>query len=76
MNNLDYHVKAVVKVIGMIAVPLLIFNGIFYLLGSFIAMDWNVHDWWFFRNTFGRVFVSIIELLILATTPKFWDEIS
>lgn len=76
MNKLEYQVKAVLQVIGMIIVPLLLGNGIFYLLGSFIAMDWDFHNWWIFRNTFGRVLVCLIELSILVNTPKFWEEIT
>lgn len=76
MNNLEYQVKAILKVIGMIIVPLLIGNGVFYLLGSFVAMDWDANNWWIFRNTCGRVLICIIELSILAKTPEFWDQIT
>ena len=76
MNKIEYHIKAVLSVISVIMVPLLLGNGVFYLLGSFVAMDWDIHNWWVFRNTFGRFLVCIVELGILANTPKFWDQIT
>lgn len=75
MNKLKYKSIGVLSVIGVIIVPLLIINGIFYLLGSFVAMDWDFHNWWVFKSTLGRILVCIVELCILANVPKFWDEI-
>ena len=74
MNQLRYKLLATLKVIWMILIPLVISNGIFYLLGSFIAWDWNPYHWWAFTTTFGRVLMVIVEIAILVNIPNWWEQ--
>ena len=67
-------IKAVLHVLWMILVPLVIANGIWYLLGAFIAWDWNPMNWWLFTNPFGRVLAVLLEISIMANIPKFWED--
>lgn len=68
------YIKAFFEVIWMILVPLVIANGIWYLLGAFVAWDWNPMNWWLFTTTFGRVIAIIIELGIISAVPDFWES--
>ena len=68
-------IKAVLHVLWMILVPLAIANGIWYLIGSFIAWDWNPMNWWLFTNPFGRVLAILLEISIVANIPKFWEDL-
>jgi len=67
-------IKAIGYVIWMILLLLVIANGIWYLLGAFVALDWNPLHWWLFSNTFGRVVGVIIELCIITNIPDFWEQ--
>jgi hypothetical protein len=58
----------------MIIFPLVISNGIYYLLGSFIAQDLNPYHWWMFTSTFGRVLMVFFEVMILVSIPKWWEQ--
>ena len=69
-----YFLKAIAEVLWMILVPLVIANWIWYLLGSFIAWDFNPMHWWLFTSTFGRVIAIILELGILSSIPDFWES--
>jgi len=33
-----------------------------YLIGSFIAWDWNPLHWWIFTSSFGRILFLIFEM--------------
>jgi hypothetical protein len=55
-------------------IPLVVANGMIYLIGSFIAMDFDYNNWWAFRSTFGRVLLSLIELMIFSNIPKWWEQ--
>lgn len=70
MNTL----KAILHVIWMILVPLIIANGIWYLLGSFIAWDWNPANWWLFTSYWGRAIAIFIEMSLLVNIPDFWKQ--
>lgn len=74
MENLKYKINAVLEVMWMITLPLLISNGVFYLLGSFIAWDFNPFHWWAFTTTFGRVLMVIVEVAILVNIPSWWEQ--
>jgi len=67
-------IKAILEVIWMFLVPFVIANGTFYLLGSFIAMDWNPINWWLLTSTWGRVITVFIEIAVIAQIPKFWED--
>jgi len=34
-----------------------------YLIGSFIAWDWNPLHWWIFTSSFGRILFLIFEMI-------------
>ena len=74
MEKLKYKINATLEVIWMITLPLLISNGVFYLLGSFIAWDFNPFHWWAFTTTFGRVLMVIVEVAILVNIPSWWEQ--
>jgi|APCry1669189768_1035252.scaffolds.fasta_scaffold19553_1 hypothetical protein len=67
--------KAIAEVIRLVLIPFIFANGIWYLIGSFIAWDWNPMHWWMITSTIGRILGAIIELCILANVPRFWEEI-
>jgi hypothetical protein len=67
-------IRATLHVIWMILVPFVIANGIWYLLGSFIAWDWNPMHWWIFTSTWGRVIAVFIEICLLVNIPDFWEQ--
>ncbi len=73
INKIKYNIIAILKVIWLILIPLIIVNTALYLLGTFIAMDWNPINWWLFNSAFGRVIIVIIEFLIISNTPNFWE---
>jgi FtsH-binding integral membrane protein len=68
------YIKAIAEVIWMILVPLVLANGLWYLLGAFIAWDFNPMHWWLFNTTFGRVIAIILELCIISAIPDFWES--
>lgn len=74
MEKLRYKILAILNVMWMILIPLVIVNGIYYLLGSFIAWDWDPYNWWAFKSTFGRVLMVIFELAILVNIPNWWEQ--
>ena len=36
---------------------------IFYLIGCFIAWDFNLFNWWLFTSSVGRIFFLIFEII-------------
>jgi hypothetical protein len=74
MGNFKYTLLAILKVIWMVILPLVIANGVYYLLGSFIAWDFNPYHWWAFTTTFGRVLMVIFEVSILVNIPKWCEQ--
>jgi hypothetical protein len=74
MTKFEYKLLAFLNVMWMIILPLVIANGIYYLLGSFIARDLNPHHWWMFTSTFGRVLMVFFEVMILVSIPKWWEQ--
>ena len=71
---MKYKILGVLEVIKLIIIPLVVVNFIVYLCGVFIAWNFNPMDWLLIKTTFGRVCLLVLELCILGTTPKFWDE--
>jgi len=69
MNTL----KGIIHTIAMILIALLIFNMIFYLLGAFVASDWNFTQWWLATSPWGRLVLVIIEIYFIGHIPDFWD---
>lgn len=45
-----------------------------YLLGSWIAFDFNPTHWWLFTSTVGRVLACPLELSLLGMTIKMLDK--
>jgi hypothetical protein len=74
MNTLDLYSKSVFRFLCIITLPLLLGNGIFYLLASFIAQSWDYETWWVYNSTFGRVLVSLMQVSILINSPLFWKK--
>jgi hypothetical protein len=74
MTKFEYKLLAFLNVMWMIIFPLVISNGIYYLLGSFIAQDLNPYHWWMFTSTFGRVLMVFFEVMILVSIPKWWEQ--
>jgi hypothetical protein len=74
MTKFEYKLFAILNVMWMIIFPLVISNGIYYLLGSFIAQDLNPYHWWMFTSTFGRVLMVFFDVMILVSIPKWWEQ--
>lgn len=74
MDKLKYKILALLNVMWLILIPLVIANGIFYLLSSFIAWDFNPFHWWAFTTTFGRILMVIVEVAILVNIPTWWEQ--
>lgn len=70
--NLVYRIF---QFIAWIIVPFILVDGIFYIIGSFVAMDMDPTHWWVFTHTVGRITFSIWQLVILANIPNFWESI-
>jgi hypothetical protein len=69
-----YKLTAFFEVLWMILLPLLIANVAIYLIGSFVAWNWDPREWWLITSTWGRFILVIIELSVIANIPKFWDD--
>ncbi len=57
----------------LILIPLLIFNTIIYISGSFIAWDINPTNWLLINTILGRLGLVALELYIFLNIPKFWS---
>jgi hypothetical protein len=68
LNNVDLKFER----IGLILKPLIIFNVIIYISGSFIAWDTNPMNWLLIRTILGRISLIVLELYIFIKIPKFW----
>lgn len=74
MSNLEFISKKINKFFKVIIIPLVVANGMIYLIGSFIATDFNFHNWWCFNHTFGRILLSLFELMILLNITKWYEQ--
>ena len=68
-------IKALFMILLKIAIPMILANLIYYLIGSFIALDFNPVNWWVFEETVGRIIIAILEIILLFYTPEFWEDI-
>jgi hypothetical protein len=68
-------IKAIFKVLLMIAIPMILGNVIYYIIGSFIAFDFNPLNWWTFKEPAGRIIITLFEIILLVNVPKFWEDI-
>jgi hypothetical protein len=50
--------KIMKEIVGFIFLHLVV-----YLIGSFIAWDWNPLHWWIFTSSFGRILFLIFEMI-------------
>ena len=71
---MKYKILGVLEVIKLFLIPFVIMNLVVYLCGAFIAWNTNPMDWLLVKTIIGRICLVIIELGILSTIPKFWDE--
>lgn len=71
---MKYKALAILKVAGMILLPMLLFNLCYWLLGAFVAWEWNPKTWWLLRDPLGRILVVILELVAFMGVPKFWGD--
>ncbi len=67
--------SALAIVVSMVVIPLIIGNLVFYLIGAFIAQDWNPSNWWILKSTIGRVIIVIFELGLISSIPRFWEDL-
>lgn len=70
MNKL----RAILTVFFMVIIPMTILNCVLYLIGSFIAWDWNPLNWLLLSESVGRVILVILEIVFLVNSPNFFDE--
>jgi hypothetical protein len=70
-----HYILAFFNILFWILVPLVLVNSLYYLVGSFIAMDWNPMNWWLLTSFFGRIILVALEIGILVNVPRFWEEI-
>ena len=75
MKDVFYKLKALITVAGMMIIPVLIGNTLYYGMGCIIALDTNPAHWWLIQETLGRVILVFLELILIVNAPKFWDEI-
>jgi hypothetical protein len=70
-----HAIKAVFKVLLMIAIPMILGNLVYYIIGSFLALDFNPLNWWAFKEPAGRIIITLFEIILLVNVPKFWEDI-
>jgi hypothetical protein len=68
-------IKAMVHTVGIIMIPMIIFNGLFYTIGAFIAWDTNPLNWWLITSVTGRCLYVIYNVGVVANIPTFWNEV-
>ena len=64
-----YKIVAIFRTTITIILCMLLPNIIFYLIGSFVAMDWNFLNWIIFKYPFGRGLVAALDISFLTTVP-------
>jgi hypothetical protein len=69
-----YKIKAILKVIWMVLLPLLIANLFIYVIGCFIAWNMNPINWWLFTTIVGRVIYALYFVIVLVNIPKYWEN--
>lgn len=66
--------KSVIKIIWMIFIPMFFGNLFYYIIGAFVAWNLNPLEWFLLKDTMGRFCLVLLELVLLANVPKFWEE--
>jgi hypothetical protein len=66
--------KSVIRIIGMISIPMVIGNLAYYIIGAFVAWNLNPLEWFLLKDTLGRFLLVILEFVLLVNVPKFWEE--
>lgn len=76
MNKINYSnlTDKINKFLKVFVIPLLVANIFLYLIGSFIALDFDFNNWWAFRSTIGRFFISLFEMMILLNITKWYSQ--
>jgi hypothetical protein len=54
-------------------VPLLIMNGLFYLVMSFVTMSFDPTTWSLFDTEIGRMFFVVLQFVFLRLRNIFWE---
>ena len=67
-------IKSILYVIGLFLIPMVCINVFVYLIGSFIAWDWDPRNWLLFTTTWGRVIFISIEFMFLVRSPELIEE--
>lgn len=70
MREISLFFFGLIKIILALAIA----NGLWYLVFSFIEMDWNPMHWWLVTSFWGRIIIIVIELSIISNIPSFWDQ--
>lgn len=48
--------------------------GFYYLVGSFIAWDFNPLNWWIFTSVFGRIIGILLVGLAFSAAVKVYED--
>jgi hypothetical protein len=67
-------IKSVLYVIGLFLIPMVCINLLCYLIGSFIAWDWNPRNWLLFSTIWGRVIFIVVEFMFLVKSPELIED--
>lgn len=67
-------IKATLRVIWMVLVPIILANTLLYIIGTFIAWDINPLHWWMLTSITGRCLYVVYNIAVLVNTPTFWEE--
>ena len=68
-------IKKIYRIFIIILIPFIFIDGIFYIIGSFVAWDVNPYRWWIFSNLQGQSLFAVYQVIIFAFIPKFWKLI-
>jgi hypothetical protein len=68
-------IKSILYVIGLFLIPMFFINLFFYLIGSFIAQDWNPSNWLLFTTVWGRIIFIVVEMVFLVRSPELIEEL-
>ena len=68
-------IKSILYVIGLFLIPMFFINLFFYLIGSFIARDWNPSNWLLFTTVWGRILFIVVEMVFLVRSPELIEEL-
>jgi len=66
--------KAILRLIYLVTLPMILMNIPIYLIGSFVAQDFNPMNWLLLTTTIGRFTLGVFEFVCLVFVPNFWEE--